>query len=111
MLPSVALVRTDVSEELSASIIRVTRNGELGTLAEFFRSVCRLLVMANVPSSPILVIVMMEALSFSETSVLTRVTRRNIPEDAFLQVQVSSRLSRPQVSAVRSSGRNTCVLF
>jgi hypothetical protein len=33
MLHRVALVRTDVSEELSASIIRVTRNGELGTLA------------------------------------------------------------------------------
>jgi hypothetical protein len=31
MLRSVALVRTDVSEELSASIIRVTRIGELGT--------------------------------------------------------------------------------
>jgi hypothetical protein len=29
----VALVRTDVSEELGASIIRVTRIGELGTLA------------------------------------------------------------------------------
>jgi hypothetical protein len=29
----VALVRTDVSEELSASIIRVKRIGELGTLA------------------------------------------------------------------------------
>jgi hypothetical protein len=33
MLRCVALVRTDVSEELSASIIRVTRIGELGTLA------------------------------------------------------------------------------
>jgi hypothetical protein len=31
MLRRVALVRTDVSEELSASIIRVTRIGELGT--------------------------------------------------------------------------------
>jgi demethoxyubiquinone hydroxylase (CLK1/Coq7/Cat5 family) len=31
MLCRVALVRTDVSEELSASIIRVTRIGELGT--------------------------------------------------------------------------------
>jgi hypothetical protein len=29
----VALVRIDVSEELSASIMRVTRIGELGTLA------------------------------------------------------------------------------
>jgi hypothetical protein len=33
MLRRVAVVRTDVSDELSASIIRVTRIGELGTLA------------------------------------------------------------------------------
>jgi hypothetical protein len=31
MLRHVTLVRTDVSEELGASIIRVTRIGELGT--------------------------------------------------------------------------------
>jgi hypothetical protein len=31
MLRRVALVRTDVSEELSASFIRATRIGELGT--------------------------------------------------------------------------------
>jgi DNA-binding TFAR19-related protein (PDSD5 family) len=31
MLRRVALVRTDISEELSASIIRMTRIGELGT--------------------------------------------------------------------------------
>jgi hypothetical protein len=31
MLRRVALVRTNVSEELSASTIRVTRIGELGT--------------------------------------------------------------------------------
>jgi hypothetical protein len=33
MLRRVALVRTDVSEELSASFIRVTRIGELGISA------------------------------------------------------------------------------
>jgi hypothetical protein len=33
MLRRVALLRTDVSEELSASVIRVTRIGEVVTLA------------------------------------------------------------------------------
>jgi hypothetical protein len=68
MLHQVALVRTDVSYRRIASIIRVTRIGD-----------------ANVPCSLILVTLIMEAISSSETSVFARATRRNIPEEGILQ--------------------------
>jgi hypothetical protein len=66
MLRRVALVLTDVSEELSASFIRVTRIGELGTT---------LAVTSNRRS-------LRKNTGSSETSVLTRTIRPKIPGDA-----------------------------
>jgi hypothetical protein len=79
MLRRVAVVRTGVSEERSAPIMRVARIGELGTSALISN-----LFITDVPSSPILATLMIAALRSSETPYLTRATRLNIPEFGIL---------------------------
>jgi hypothetical protein len=64
MLRHAALLRTYVSEELSATFIRMTRIGELTRCKEIQR------------------------LSSSKTSVFTRSMRRNIPEATILHIKM-----------------------
>jgi hypothetical protein len=93
ILHRVALARTNVSEKCIASIIKVTRIVVLWTLTKLATEAhCEemLLVTANVvPSSPILPILMMEAIRSSEASALTRTWRLHIPEDGILQLYVT----------------------
>jgi hypothetical protein len=75
----VALLRTDVSEEPCASIIGVTRI-----------NVVRFLVTANLVAIwLILFILLMEVISSSEPSGLSRATLRHISDDGVLHIDIS----------------------
>jgi hypothetical protein len=87
----VALVRTDVSEERMASIVILTKIGELGmTLTvtnnrSTLRRNTQFLVTTNVfPSPPIFATIMIEVKGSSETSFPTRAKQLGTPEDGIL---------------------------
>jgi hypothetical protein len=91
MLHRVALVRTDIYVESIVSIIRIEIIRELETTLVltsnrcivFLRSVLWFLVTVNVvPSSQIIITVMMKTKHCSVTSDLTRATRRNILDES-----------------------------
>jgi hypothetical protein len=74
----VALARTDASDERITSIIRLTIIGEAPYALRLPFST------KVVPSSTILVTMIMEAIQSFETSVRTKATRRHIARDGIL---------------------------
>jgi hypothetical protein len=101
MLGHVAVVRAEVSEDRSASIIKVTRIGGLGTtlaVTSNRRTLRRKYFLQDphgVTSQK--TTFFMDATCFPETSVLTRSTLRHIPEDGILHSSSSWRRDHRRV--------------
>jgi hypothetical protein len=81
MLRRVALVRTDVSELVTATVV---------------------------PSSQIIVTLMKEVISSYKTTVLTRATRRNIPEDTILHSHRRENLKHYRGSMFGTMSQSSC---
>jgi hypothetical protein len=116
MLRRMGLVRSDVSEERIASIIRVTRIVELGTTLAITsnpstlrrNTTLRFSVTANVVPNSSIHVTLMYAIRSSETSVLTRATWRNILEDVVLH---SHRRKKAQILQIAICGKATIAAF
>jgi hypothetical protein len=83
------LVRRPVSGAVMSGLYPMETISEVRMLAVTSNpsTLPRLLVTANVvPSSVIFFILMMDVVSSFETSVITRATRRHIPEDGIIQL-------------------------
>jgi hypothetical protein len=78
------VVRTDVSEERIASIIRVVRIDELGTTLAVTSNAFRMLVIANVVPSLLIFTLIMQARHSFEALLHSRATRSNISADGIL---------------------------
>jgi hypothetical protein len=72
MLCRVARIRTDVSEESIASIIRVTRIGELGTLAVIRNN------SSPISVTPVVVLTIAHAVTSQKTAILHSRRRENL---------------------------------
>jgi hypothetical protein len=91
----VDLVRTDVSEEHSASIIRVTRISELGTTLAVTSNNFLLCALqfgaANVVSTLLILFTLtMETIRSSEMSVCTRAARSRIPQQYLARLSLNT---------------------
>jgi hypothetical protein len=113
----VTVIKEALSSSKTSVLTRATRrNTPEETILHSHRRGNLKYYIANVLSSPILVRLMMEAIRSSETSVLTRATWRNTPEEAILHshrcenlksyianVLSSPILVRLMIDAIRSS--------